>query len=188
MDPKKIKKIRDLVKGLADKEDWQYHINPVTNYAKALAKKLKADVALAEVTALLHDIGRVKYGDDNHHLTGAKEAEKILEQLNFKPEIIAKVKHSIEAHRSQEGPEPKTLEAKIIANADGMVHFDMLPLFFHWRSRKGEFDQSLGWVIKKYQRSWHKKLTLPAAKKMVAAKYKAIKYLLGEMQKLRGGK
>jgi uncharacterized protein len=188
MDKSKLKKIRSLVKKMADLDDWRYHINPVTNYAKSLAKKLGANVSLVEVIALLHDIGRIKYGDKNHHLTGAREAEKVLKKLKFDPEVIKKVKHGIAAHRSQHGPVPQTLEAKIMANADGMVHFDMLPLFFYWRSKKSNFDQSFDWVVDKYKKSWDKKVTLPAARRMVARKHQAIQFLLKEIQNLKEGK
>lgn len=182
---KRLDKIRALVKKEANVEDWKYHILLVTKYAKKLAQKLKANEELVEVAALLHDLGRVKYGDDDHELTGAKEAEKILPRLGYDQKFVAGVRHCIESHRSSAGPRPKTLEAKILANADGLCHFDILPLYFYWRSKKNTFDESLDWVEKKYWKSWNKKLTMPEAKKMVVGKYKVIKTILKEMQKIR---
>ena len=43
----------------AEEEDWKYHIVPVVEYAKKLAKILKVDEEIVELAALLHDIGQV---------------------------------------------------------------------------------------------------------------------------------
>ncbi len=173
-----LAKIKNIVKKLASAEDWQYHILPVLTYSRKLGKKLEADREVIELAALLHDIGRLKYGDKDHHLTGAQEAEKILRKYNYPPALIRRVKHCIEAHRSQHGPRPKTIEAKVIANADGMVHFDILPLYFYWQAKKQNFNEALEWVEKKYQKSWNRKVTLPEARAMVREKYQTIKQIL----------
>jgi len=181
---KKINKIRKIVKGIAEREDWKFHILPVVEYSKRLAKDLKANEEIAELAALLHDIGRIKFGGENHHITGAKEAEKILKKYKFEKEIIEEIKHCIESHRGATNITPKTKLAKIIANADVMAHFDnFLVLVYYGAQRKFGYEETIEWLNKKIERDWKKKLILPQAKKMIKEKYRAIKLLLTSTKK-----
>ena len=175
-----LEKIREIVKKEAEEEDWKYHIVPVVEYAKKLAKILKVDEEIVELAALLHDIGRLKNVDnENHHLTGAVEAEKILKEHNYPEPVIEEVKHCIESHRGSEDIAPRTIIAKIIANADAMAHFDAVPRLIYWRCQEGKgFEETLNWLYDKIERDWNKKLTLPEARKLVESKYKAIKLVL----------
>jgi len=182
---KKIDKIRQLVKAKFEEKDWKYHIVPVLKYAKKLARIYKANEELVELAALLHDIGRVDIKhDEDHHIVGILEAEKILKKFNYPEKIIKEVKHVVESHRTSQGPKPKTLVAKIIANADAMAHFDILPVFFWWRKSRKEysFEDTLQWVENKLKNDWKKKITLPKAKKMVEKKYKAIRLILDSLK------
>ena len=73
---------------------WTHHIIFVVKYSKELAKKLNADIQVVEIAALLHDYAGIK--DEklwpDHHIHGAKEAEKILKEFNYPPEKIKMVK------------------------------------------------------------------------------------------------
>jgi len=173
-----IEKIREYVKKEADEDDWKYHIVPVVNYAKKLAKILKADIEITELAALLHDIGRIKFGTKNHDLTGAVEAEKILKKAGYSQKVIDEVKHSVESHRGSKNIPPKTIIARIVANADAMAHFDVIPMLFYWRAKDGTFEEGFKWVLEKIERDWNKKLTISEAKEMMKEKYKAIKVVL----------
>ena len=180
----KIGEIRQLVKRKFKAEDWQYHILPVVKYAKKLAKIYKVDGEVVELAALLHDIGRVKFENDpNHHITGVPKAEKILRKYHYPEKVIKEVKHCVASHRTSKGPKPKTMIAKIIANADAIAHFDNLPLFFYWGGSRGEkFEDNVKWAENKIEKDWQKKIILPKAKKMVENKYKAIKLLLNSLK------
>jgi putative nucleotidyltransferase with HDIG domain len=184
----KITKIRQLIKKRFEENDWKYHIIPVVKYAKKLAKIYKVNEEIVELAALLHDIGRVKFEDDEeHHLVGVPEAEKILKKYNYSEKVIAEIKHCVESHSVGKGPNPRTMIAKIIANADAMAHFDALPIFFFWggtwQGNHGwSFKESLKWVDDKIKRDWNKKITLPEAKKMAEDKYKAIRLILDSLK------
>jgi len=181
---RKLNEIRKIVKRIAESEDWKFHILAVVDYSKKLAKILKVNEEIAELAALLHDIGRLKFGGENHHLTGAKEAEKILKKYKFKKEIIGEIKHCIESHRGATDITPKTKLAKIIANADVMAHFDnFLVLVYYGAQRKFGYEETIEWLNRKIERDWEKKLTLSQAKKMMKEKYKAIKLLLNSTRK-----
>jgi uncharacterized protein len=179
---KKIDKIRELVKNEAEESDWKYHILPVVKYAKELAKIYVVDEEVIELAALLHDIGRIKFNDEDHHISGAIEAEKILEDQGYSTEIIKEVKHCIESHRGSQNIKPETISAKIIANADAMSHFDSLPIFFYWRKWMKSFEEVVKFVDEKFERDWNKKITLPEAKKMIEEKYKAVRLLINTLK------
>ena len=179
-----IEKVREIVKKECDEWDWKFHILPVVKYAKLLAKKLNADGELAELGALLHDIGRIKFGPKNHEITGIPEAEKILKQFNYPQKIIDEVKHCIESHRGSGTIKPKTIVAKIVANADAMAHFDTILALLQIALKKenNDIEKAVNWVYDKIERDWNKKLTIPEAKEMMKEKYEAIKLLLNSMK------
>lgn len=179
---KKIDKIRELVKNEAEESDWKYHILPVVKYAKKLAEIYKADKEVVELAALLHDIGRIKFGDENHHISGAVESEKILKKHGYPMKIIKEVKHCIESHRGSQDIKPETISAKIIANADAMAHFDALPIFFYWRKWMKTFEEVIKFVDEKIERDWNKKINLPEARAMIERKYKAVRLLIDALK------
>jgi putative nucleotidyltransferase with HDIG domain len=191
-----VEKIKELVKKEARYEmsDFYYHISVVVRNAKVLADKYKVkDKELVEIAAWLHDIGRLPYikkgykvKEENHHILGAVKAEKILKQLGYPAEKIVKIKNMILSHRSSHEPRPKTIEEKIISNADAMAIFDVLPIFFYWRAGRYKFEEIVNWLEAKYQRSYKNKLTLPEARKLVKKNYLRNIGMLKELQKLHG--
>ena len=182
----KIEKVRKLVKDKFEENDWKYHMLPVIKYAKELAKAYKVDKEIVELAALLHDIGRadIKH-DEDHHITGVPEAEKILREFDYPERIIKEIKHVVASHRASKGPKPKTMIAKIVANADAMAHFDILPVFFWWRKSRKEysFEDTLQWIENKLKKDWQKKITLPEAKKISKNNYEANILILNSLNK-----
>jgi uncharacterized protein len=77
---------------------------------------------VAEAAAYLHDIGRVDQdrtgGKRCHAETGAVLARKILIQTSLGSERRENIIHCIAAHRFRRGDSPRTLEAKVLFDAD----------------------------------------------------------------------
>lgn len=97
------------------------HVERVYNLAVRIAKEEKADLDVVKAAALLHDIARAMEDEGkiaDHATEGAKMARKVLEEVNFPKEKIDKVIHCIKAHRFKKGVEAKSLEAKILQDAD----------------------------------------------------------------------
>ncbi|MDD5148045.1 MAG: HD domain-containing protein [Candidatus ainarchaeum sp.] len=118
----------------------------------------EADKEVVETAALLHDIGQTPIGtqvNENHHLDGKKIAEGFLPSIGFPKEKIPKVLHCIEAHRTSKGPEPETIEAKIVASADNVSHF----------SGFGDMCKNIGKenALEKLKRDLKSKFMLPEA-------------------------
>jgi len=174
--------IQKQIKELSDPEDYKYHLEKVVEYALDLSDKVNADRKVVELGAWLHDYGRltIPENDPIHHETGATEGAEYMKELGVDADTIEKVKHCILSHRAREGDKPETLEAEVIANADAVSHFDIVPLLFWWGALSGKsYDESREWVIGKLKRDWDEKLTLPEAREMVEKKYKTLKEVLG---------
>lgn len=181
-------KIIALCKKKYSSRDYNYHILPVVKNAMLLARRLGADLEITETAAYLHDIGRAisrkKFERDNiHHITGAAEAAKILKKFGYEKDFIEKVRHCILAHRGRTGPKPKTIEAKIIACADAMAHFDgFLDLFEFFVESSDSFEDAVRGIESKMQRNWDIKLALPEAKEIVREKHAATMLVIKSMK------
>lgn len=97
------------------------HVERVYNLAVRLANEENADLDVVRAATLLHDIARAMEDEGkiaDHATEGAKMARKILEEIDFPKEKVAKVIHCIEAHRFKKGMKAESLEAKILQDAD----------------------------------------------------------------------
>jgi uncharacterized protein len=179
-----VAKVREIVKNDSGEWDWKYHITPVVRYSLELAEKLDADIEPVEIGALLHDIGRIRFNPKDHEITGISEAEKILKALNYPDEKIEEIKHIVESHRGSGTVKPKTLAAKIVANADAMAHFAVIPAMMQiaLKVKEGDLVEAFDWIDKKVERDWEAKLTLPEARELMEGHYRAIRLLFDSMK------
>lgn len=121
-----LEKIRrtaeDYFGDIAPAHDW-LHVERVYRIAEELAEDENADEETVKLAVLLHDIGRTKEDNgeiEDHAEWGADEAREILEQYDYPEETVDNVVHSIRAHRYSTDPEPETLEAKVLSDADNL--------------------------------------------------------------------
>ena len=97
------------------------HIIRVYKNAQKLCKKEKANQKLVLSAALLHDIISYPKSDKRSKLSSqksAEEAKKILKKLDFASEEIQIISDAIRDHSFSRGKTPKTLEGKILQDAD----------------------------------------------------------------------
>ena len=93
------------------------HVLRVLRLAERIAEAEGADVSVVRTAALLHDVG-VGVDRARHHLVGARLATEL---LAGEPEaFVTAVSHCIVAHRFRYPPEPATLEAKCLSDADNL--------------------------------------------------------------------
>lgn len=161
------------------KEFYDFHIVPMADLAKKLAKELQADVEVVEITAWLHDIGSVIYGRKDHHITGLKITRKKLEDLGYPNSKINRVEKCVHNHRGSVNNKRESLEEKIISDADAMVNFDTVPGLFKAAYVYEDLDQGEARILvrKKLERKY-KQLYFKESKDMVRDKYKAMKEIL----------
>jgi uncharacterized protein len=91
------------------------HVLRVTALAERIAIAEGADLAIVRTAALLHDIAE-NGGREDHHRRGAVMAREIL--AGQPSAFVDAVAHAIEAHRFRTEPAPRTLEARVVFDAD----------------------------------------------------------------------
>ncbi len=100
--------------------DFEHTIRVYKN-AQKICKKEKANEKLVLSAALLHDIVSYSKSDKRSKTSSIKSATKskqILEKLNFSKEEIAIISDAIRDHSFSQNKIPKTLEGKILQDAD----------------------------------------------------------------------
>jgi uncharacterized protein len=94
------------------------HVLRVYRVAERIARPEGADLSIVRTAALLHDIGRaqeMKVGGDHASLA----AQRVPEILAGRPAgVVAAVAHAVGAHRFRTDPQPATLEAQVLFDAD----------------------------------------------------------------------
>jgi uncharacterized protein len=101
------------------------HVMRVYNLCLGLARyEPTVDLDVLRTAALLHDIARTKEDEDarllgvDHAILGAELSAEILRKLGYPKEKIERVKHCIASHRFRGENPPRTIEAKILSDAD----------------------------------------------------------------------
>ncbi len=97
------------------------HIMRVYKNAEKLCKKENASKKLVLTAALLHDIVSYPKSDKrskNSSIESAKKAQSILKKHNFSPEDISIISDAIKDHSYSRNKIPKTIEGKILQDAD----------------------------------------------------------------------
>jgi len=176
-----IEDVRELILGLCEGKDWDWktHVQSVVKYSEVLAKQLDADVEVCVLAAWLHDIIKIR---DNvrklHHVKGAQEAAVILADLGYPKDKTEKVRHCILTHSSDKSYPPQTLEAKIVASADAMSHFDNFLLLAQvfLGIHQMPVEKARKELQDKYAAMWDK--MMPVAQEMVRGKYDAIRIVV----------
>ncbi|MCK5061446.1 HD domain-containing protein [Candidatus Parcubacteria bacterium] len=101
--------------------DWT-HIERVTELALKIGEKENADLDILEIASLLHDIGRKEEmknkGNFCHAEKGAELAKIILKKHKLNENDIEGILHCIIIHRYRNSHVPKTIEAKVLFDAD----------------------------------------------------------------------
>ncbi|MBD3351564.1 MAG: HD domain-containing protein, partial [Candidatus Lokiarchaeota archaeon] len=182
MEKKQILELMELVKEACFSDNnkfgpdiWKNHILDVIHFSKLLAKELGADEEIVELAALFHDYASVKdyrfYED--HHIFGARFAAEILSSTGMEDEKITAIRQCILSHRSSVFVEKDSVEARILASADAMSHFNNIRSLFvlaverHGMSR----EEAINWLDQKLKRSYEK--VMPEGRKFIEEQKKS---------------
>ncbi len=119
--------VLDSLKNRVEKEmkndsahDFEHTMRVYKN-AQKLCKKEKANEKLVLSAALLHDIVSYPKSDKRSKtssIESAKKSKKILAKFDFSKEEIVIVSDAISSHSFSQNKIPKTLEGKILQDAD----------------------------------------------------------------------
>lgn len=189
----RIKKLKQLVNNLYSISpltdpwtQWTYngHVAKVAQTAEELANKYKANTDYCVAGALLHDIADSVM---DRHTPGFDQksieiSHKLLFEVNFSPkEIEIILKKVIEPHSCRKFL-PTTLEGKIMATADAIVHLNSdFYLFCCWNHIGAKsFDNYKAWVLEKIERDYHHKIFFEEARQSIQDNYLSLKKLFSQ--------
>jgi uncharacterized protein len=91
------------------------HVERVYDTCQHIGKREKANLDVLLPAALLHDISRE---EENHAQAGAEKAKPILRRYGLTEDTIEEIASVIASHSFSGKKPPKTLEAKILSDAD----------------------------------------------------------------------
>jgi uncharacterized protein len=94
------------------------HVLRVCRLTERIARREGADLEIARVAALLHDVGRAEQSRTGacHAAVGAARAREIL--AGHPPDRVQRVAEAIAQHRFRGDQGPTTLEARVLYDAD----------------------------------------------------------------------
>jgi len=123
MGDRDLNSIRDIARQMLGKATFSGldHAERVLQIVEDIGRREGADLDILRVAALLHDIG-VPINKERHYEIGALLARGILSQLGFTEDEVEPIVHTIEAHSRYGGPDPQTLEARILQDADAVEY------------------------------------------------------------------
>jgi len=97
------------------------HVQRVVNHAKTLLDQTDANPQIVLTAAWLHDCVVLSKNHPDRKISSqlaAKKAEPFIQTLSFSHDHVQDILHAIEAHSFSGNTEPKTIEAKIVQDAD----------------------------------------------------------------------
>ena len=164
--------------------DWLYssHVFLVADKARELAIRYGADEDLAEAAGMLHDIAdyRMSRFDSSHEKESLTIARDLLLQSGFTTkEIEIVVDDSIHFHGCKAGKVPQTLEGKVMATADAVVHLTSDFYDFAKRSMllSRTESETREWALPKIERDYSDKIFFDEIREEVYDDYMQAKEL-----------
>jgi uncharacterized protein len=116
--------LENKIKEIASNEDPAHdllHFRRVVKLAKELCEKEKADLQIVIPAAWLHDLVIVPKNSSLRSQASRLSAEKAIEflsSIHYPEKYFNEIAHAIEGHSFSANLEVKTLEAKIVQDAD----------------------------------------------------------------------
>ncbi len=113
-----IERISRAIMGCDPAHGWP-HIVRVYRLSYEILNHINEPVKLdvLETAVLLHDVGRFLPGDEHHALKSAHFARELLGSIDIRIPVN-EVEHAILSHSYSLGIKPRTIEAKILSDAD----------------------------------------------------------------------
>ncbi len=126
---KEIDRIREISRQMSQNATFAGydHARRVTQVALDIGRGEGADLEALEVAGLLHDVG-VPLDKPHHYEIGAFLVKGILTELGYDRDFVEKVARMVETHSRYGGPEPETLEEKVLQDADAVEYVGAIGL------------------------------------------------------------
>jgi len=154
-----------------------------------LAANRKVDLDVVALSAILHDIAFYSSKRREHADEGAKIAEKYLKEHGYPSGLVEKVVHAIKVHAGPLVFSPRSMEAKILQDADTIDKVGALSIvtfLLHYGSKKMMPKQALEELKKdmtKRLRWYYRTMNTPKGKSIVGEGCKYIRTFIKKLQK-----
>jgi len=117
------KELFEEVKKYYESHNYDYghridHVVRVIWWCIFLSKKEKVNLSILLPTAILHDIGKEKGGKISHAEASYNICSKFLKKYGYSEDEIKKISQATLAHSIEYHVNPKTIEEKILFDAD----------------------------------------------------------------------
>jgi HD superfamily phosphohydrolase YqeK len=163
--------------------DYLYgnHVFLVADKAAELAKRFGANPEIAQAAGMLHDVADavIDRFNERHAAESDRIAKDFLRETGFNDaEIAVIVGDAMRYHSCREGEKPKTLEGKVMASADAVVHlasdfYDSAIVEF---TRRGEPAEDIRkWGLEKIDRDLNAKIFFDEVREEMRPRYKELK-------------
>lgn len=166
---------------------WEHAVLTV-KYAKKLSRSYKnVNLRALEAACILHDIGRIKK-DDGHPEESAKIAKPFLQKIGLDLNEQEIILHAVEIHAKERIREAKTIEDKLLFDADKLQILSVYGFLRVWmfvvEKRKMNLNKALDFMWKYCQDVQRKNyIQTPEARKIVDLEMKKIEHIFGDFQK-----
>jgi uncharacterized protein len=111
--------VQERFKGIDDLAHGWEHVRRVYRLAQYIAIREGANSFIVAMAALMHDLGRTSMQHDGHHADLSVEmARALLQRYHISADKQEAILHAIVAHSFSRGVEPRTLEARVVRDAD----------------------------------------------------------------------
>lgn len=190
-----LKKIKEFAKIGYQKTDQFHdlrHALLTVKYAKELARQYEnVNFPVLICACLLHDIGRVNK-DIGHPEESARIAEPFLVKIGVGKAEREEILHAISVHAKERIHEAKTIEAKLLFDADKLqilsVYGFLRVTFFLVNKRGWSINKSLKFMWDYVKSTYKDNIQTPLAKKILATEIKKIEILLKDYKRGLKGK
>lgn len=167
-----------LDKNTSRAKDWAdylhaSHVFKVADAARELAERFHAQTELAIAAAMLHDVADavMPREDARHEQESMIIARSFLRACGFNDdEIRIVVDDAMKYHSCRGEDRPQTLEGKVMATADAVVHLqtDFYDFAVHNFTERGETMADISaWGLEKTDRDFNKKIFFPEVQEEV---------------------
>lgn len=195
-----IEFVREHLKETAGKWPHNYHpwVLPehrmehtllVLKHSLLLAVNRKVNLDVVALSAILHDVAFYSPERKEHAAEGAKIAEKYLNEHDYPSDIVEQVAHAIKVHAGPLVFSPRSMEAKMLQDADTIDKVGALAItkfLLHYGSENkmpGQALEELKKDMPKRLRWYYRTMNTPKGKRIVGDGCNFIRTFIEKLQR-----